>query len=124
LSLVRACSSGDSVSLYQQTWETSSLLSFSGQSILCKQALFLQGSCSDIWCSNLTPGKSCVPLTRGLKIPWGILCGSLRVSGDSVGKEPQCWSGPEAETLLMRSSFTKTDRYVKLCFAESMVLFW
>jgi hypothetical protein len=26
LSLVRACSSGDSVSLYQQTWETSSLL--------------------------------------------------------------------------------------------------
>ena len=36
----------------------------------------------------------CVPLTRGLKIPWGILWGSLQVSGDSVGKEPRCWSGP------------------------------
>ena len=32
MSLVRACSSSDSVSLYQQTWETSSLLSFSDQS--------------------------------------------------------------------------------------------
>ena len=39
--------------------------------------------------------KRCVPLTRGLKIPWGILCGSLRVSGDSEGKEHRCWSGPE-----------------------------
>ena len=45
MSLVRACSSGDSVSLYKQTWEASSLLSFSGQSILCRQALFLQGRC-------------------------------------------------------------------------------
>ena len=34
----------------------------------------------DIWCSNRTPGRSCVPLTRGLRIPWGILCGPLRVS--------------------------------------------
>ena len=35
-----------------------------------------------------------VPLITGLKIPWGILWGSLQVSGDSVGKEPRCWSGP------------------------------
>jgi hypothetical protein len=31
-------------------------------------------------------GWRCVPLTRGLRIPWGILCGPLRVSGNSAGK--------------------------------------
>jgi hypothetical protein len=41
--------------------------------------------------------RSCVPLTRGLRIPWGILCGSLRVSGDSVGKAPWCWSGLQGQ---------------------------
>jgi hypothetical protein len=35
--VVRACSSCDSVSLYQKTWETRSLLSFSGQSTPCRQ---------------------------------------------------------------------------------------
>ena len=88
MSLVRACSSGDYVSLYQQTWETSSILSFTGQSTLCMQALLLQGRCPDIWCLNLPPGRSCVPLTRGLRIPWQILCGSLRVSRDSPGQGP------------------------------------
>ena len=39
--------------------------------------------------------RSCVPLTRGLRILWGILCGSLWVSRDSPGQEPQCWHGPE-----------------------------
>ena len=43
----------------------------------------------------MPPGRSCVPITRGHRIPWGILCGSLRVSGDSEGKAPQCWSGSE-----------------------------
>jgi hypothetical protein len=100
LSLVRACSSGDYVIFYQQTWETSSILSFSGQSTLCRQALLMQGRCPDIWCSNLPPGRSCVPLARGLKIPWGILCGSLRVSGDSSGKEPWCWSGLEGLVVI------------------------
>jgi hypothetical protein len=94
-SLLRACSSGDSVSLYKQTWEGSSLLSMSGQSILCRQALFLQGGYPDIWCSNWTPGRSCVPLTRGLRIPWGILCGPLRVSGASAGKVLRGSSGTE-----------------------------
>jgi hypothetical protein len=47
----------------------------------------LQGRYPDIWCSNRIPGRSCVPLTRGLRIPWGILCGPLRVSGNSAGKE-------------------------------------
>jgi hypothetical protein len=93
LSLLRACSSGDSVSLYKQTWEGNSLLSFSGQSILCRQALFLQGRYPDIWCSNQPPGRSCVPLARGLRIPCGILCGPLRVSGDSAVKVPRCSSG-------------------------------
>ena len=40
-------------------------------------------------------GRRCVPLTRGLRIPWGILCGPLRVSGDSAGKVPRCSSGAE-----------------------------
>ena len=75
LPLARVCSCSDSIILYQQTWETSSLLSFSGQSILCRQALLLQGRCPDIWFSNLLTGRSCVPLTRGPKIPWRVLCG-------------------------------------------------
>jgi hypothetical protein len=51
--------------------------------------------CAQIWCSNLPPGRSCVPLTGGLKILWGILRGSLQLSGDFVGKEPRCWHGLE-----------------------------
>jgi hypothetical protein len=66
LSLVRF-SSGVYVSLYQQTWETSSFLSFSVQSILCSYALLLQEMCPDIWCSNLPPGRSCDPLTEVLR---------------------------------------------------------
>jgi hypothetical protein len=60
-----------------------------------EKALFLHRRCPDTWCSNLPPGRGFVPLTRGLRILWVILCGSLRVSGDSVGKAPQCWSGLE-----------------------------
>jgi hypothetical protein len=63
LSLVRAYSSCDSVILSQQTGETSSLLSFSGQSLLCRQALLFQGRCTDIWCSDLPPGRRCRPKT-------------------------------------------------------------
>ena len=40
--------------------------------------------------------RSCVPLTRGLSIRWGILCVSLWVSGDSLGKVPGAgvdWKG-------------------------------
>ena len=48
------------------------------------QALFLQGRYPDIWCSNQTPGRSCVPLTRGLRILCGILCGPLRVLGKTL----------------------------------------
>jgi hypothetical protein len=95
LSLLRACSSGDSVSLYKQTCEGSTLLSFSGQSILCRQALFLQGRYPDIWCSNRSPGRSCFPLTRGLRIPCGILWGPLWVSGDPAGKVARGLSGAE-----------------------------
>jgi hypothetical protein len=42
--------------------------------------------------TRLDWGRRCVPLTRGLRISWGILCGPLRVSGDSAGKVPQCSS--------------------------------
>ena len=44
---------------------------------------------------RLDLSRRCVPLTRGLRIPWGILCGPLRLSGDSPGKVPQCSSGAE-----------------------------
>jgi hypothetical protein len=39
--------------------------------------------------------RRCVPLTRGLRIPWGILCGSFQVSRDSSDEEPRFCSGPE-----------------------------
>ena len=45
--------------------------------------------------AQLDWSRRCVLLTRGLRIPWGILCGSLKVSGDSAGKAPPCSSGPE-----------------------------
>jgi hypothetical protein len=53
--------------------------------------------------TRLDWSRRCVPLTRGIRIPWGILCGSLRVSGDSTGKVPQCWSGPEGPTQLLKT---------------------
>ena len=45
--------------------------------------------------ARLDWSRCCVPLTRGLKIPWGTLWGSLRVSGDTVSKVPRCWYGQE-----------------------------
>ena len=36
--------------------------------------------------AQLDWSRRCIPLTRGLKIPWRIPWGSLRVSGDSKGK--------------------------------------
>ena len=45
--------------------------------------------------ARLDWSRRCVPLTRGLRFPWGILCGSLRVSRDSPGQEPLYCSGPE-----------------------------
>jgi hypothetical protein len=50
--------------------------------------------------------RHCVPLTRGLRIPWGILCGSLGVSGDSVGKAPRCWFGPEGTCALVQAGLS------------------
>jgi hypothetical protein len=35
----------------------------------------LQGRCPDIWSSDLPSGRSCVPFTRGPKIPWSVLWG-------------------------------------------------
>ena len=45
--------------------------------------------------SRLDWSRCCVPLTRGFRILWRILCGSLRVSRDSPGQGPRCCSGPE-----------------------------
>jgi hypothetical protein len=59
LSLIGVCSSCDSVSLCQQTWESSSLLSLSGQSTLCRQALLLQGKCPDIWLKMKAQNRAC-----------------------------------------------------------------
>jgi hypothetical protein len=54
--------------------------------------------------ARLDWSRCCVPLTGGLKIPWGILCGYLRVSGDLAGKAPLCWSGLEG-TLYSYKTF-------------------
>jgi hypothetical protein len=43
--------------------------------------------------------RRCVPLTRGLRISWRILCGFLWVSGDSPGQGPWCCSGPAGRDL-------------------------
>jgi hypothetical protein len=56
LSLAGSCSSCDSVSLCQQSWESSSLLSLRSQTTFCRQGLLLQGKCTDVWCSDLPPG--------------------------------------------------------------------
>jgi hypothetical protein len=48
---------------------------------------------------RMNRSRCCVALTRGLRIPWGILCGSLWVSGDPTGKAPWCWSGPEGTKM-------------------------
>jgi hypothetical protein len=50
--------------------------------------------------ARLDWGWCCVPLTRGLRIPWGILWGPLRVSGNSAGKEARGWSGAEGAFAL------------------------
>ena len=65
-----SCSSCDSVSLYQQTWETSSLLSFSGQHTLC-----LQGRWTDIWRLDLPLGRRQRPETGPVPeavLPWPV----------------------------------------------------
>jgi hypothetical protein len=69
-----------------RTWETSSLLSFCSLSTLSRQAILLQGRRTDIWCSNLPPGRSYVPLTRGPKILWRVLWVPWVVSADSGPK--------------------------------------
>jgi hypothetical protein len=45
--------------------------------------------------ARLDWGRRCVPLTRGLRIPWGILWGPVWVSGESAGKVPWGLSGAE-----------------------------
>ena len=112
MSLVRACSSSDSVSLYQQIWETRSLLSLSGLSTLCRQAFLLQGRCTEIWPSDLPPGRRLKPETGPVPeavsffSPHSHLC--KLVSGGSrnqdsppgapakpsqVGRTPLLWQG-------------------------------
>ena len=61
-----------------------------------------------------------VPLTRGLRIPWGILCGSLRVSADSAGKAPQCWSGPEGTCAPVPGIFNSTG-WLDFMFLECCI---
>ena len=55
-SLAGACSSCDSVGLYQHSWEFNSVLSPSVQSTLCRQSLLLQGRCTEVWSSALPSG--------------------------------------------------------------------
>jgi hypothetical protein len=53
LSLAGACSSCHSVNLCQHSWESNSLLSLSGQSTLCWQALLLHGRYREVWSSAM-----------------------------------------------------------------------
>jgi hypothetical protein len=51
--------------------------------------------------ARLDWGRRCIPLTRGLRILWGILCGPLRVLGDSTGKAPRGSSGVEGRDIFL-----------------------
>ena len=70
--------------------------SFSGQSTLCRQPLLLQGSCTDIWHSNLPPGRRWRPKT-GL-VPEAVnfcrlhshLCRLVSVGSGNQDGSPRC----------------------------------
>ena len=49
--------------------------------------------------------RSCVPHTRGLRILWVILCGSLRVSGDSEDKGRQVLEWTEGTCAKIRLGY-------------------
>ena len=71
--------------------------------------------------ARLDWGRHCVPLTRGLRIPWGILCGPLRVSDESAGKAPQCSSRAyflqqmTAKIVARPVSMAKGQYFVPVC---------
>jgi hypothetical protein len=96
LSLVRGCSSHDSVILYQQTWETSSLLIFSCHSTLCRQSLLFQGRCTDIWHSDFPPGRRWrpetgpVPETVSFCSPHSHLCRLVLVESGNQDVSRRC----------------------------------
>jgi hypothetical protein len=60
--------------------------------------------------------RCCVPLT-GLRILWGILCGSLRVSRDSSGKAPWCWCGPEGTCAPAQAGLSHYPFFYKTLFS-------
>ena len=65
-------------SLCQHSWETNSLLHPSGQNTLCRQALLLQGRCTEVWGSDPPPGS------WGQSLPW-------RLTLLWHGKYPEVW---------------------------------
>jgi hypothetical protein len=80
-----ACSSYDSVSLCQ---DSNSLLSFIGQSTLCRQALLWQGRCTEVWSSALPPGWRWRPkgtLSKKLCCFWGPCTLLCRLDSESPG---------------------------------------
>ena len=74
----------------------------------------MQGRYPDIWCSNRTPGRSFVPLTRGPRIPWRIPCGPLWAPGNSAGQEAR--GSSEAEGAFVR---VRPGQCASLCTAVS-----
>jgi hypothetical protein len=91
-SLAGACSSCDSISLCQHSWGSNPLLSFSGQSILCRQALLLQGRCTEVWSSDLPPGWRWRP-KRTLSKKLCCFCGPLAVLHRLVSGRPRIQDG-------------------------------
>ena len=66
--------------------------------------------------------RRCFPFTRGLRIPWRILCGSLRVSADFPGQGPRCCSGPEGlKYTFKKEQFTKPDQKAVFSQMNSMI---
>ena len=75
--------------------------------------------------ARLDWSRRCVLLSRCLMIPWGILCGSLWVSGDSSGKAPRCWSDPEGTCHEIHFDVKKNMfRIKKLTFKRHSLAFF
>ena len=105
MSLFRDCSSVDFVTLYQQTWETSSLLWVSvvravsaGKLSSFREGAQLSGVCTSSWlkmkAQNRIFPRSCVALARKVAgclepkmAPPQKLCGSLQEGGRLSGAE-------------------------------------
>ena len=107
----------DYISLYQQTWETSSLLSFSSQSTLCRQALLFQEG------AQISGVRTCLLAEVVFHSPevlvshGGSCVGPCGCPQTPPGQGPRCCSGPAGRDLSPISGRVT-------CFLNQCSLLW